>query len=37
MEDNTLAIGKMGNNRDKLLLLLKTELKEKVYGMMENE
>jgi hypothetical protein len=37
MEDNILAIGKMGNNTDKLLLRLKTELKEKVYGMMENE
>jgi hypothetical protein len=37
MDDNILDIGKMENNMDKLRLLLKTVLKEKVYGMMVKE
>ena len=37
MDDNILDIGKMENNTDKLLLLLKMAHKEKVYGMMVKE
>ena len=37
MDDNILDIGRMENNTDKLLLLLKMVLKEKVYGMMVKE